>query len=390
MSLDRSLKSVREQRHLSLGDVALNVHISPERLAAFEDGRRTPSFIQVNKLANLYGVPLYWLYERGSPNLPELIPDFRTVTPGPAHVQANSIRSLWSAEQVSKFSARLEGEVGSLEADWMGQVPKGPPNSVTAQKLRSYFDGWRQKREDALEFAGEADQRFLQAFRLFLEVQGTTVNINAAADCDFFGFYIHPAEGLPLIFVNRVISSKKAQLFTLLHEVAHRLLEADGISNPFAAQNDVERKCNGFAADFLAPMEAFRSLVERQASSTRGDVFALVNAVSRNSLLSRHATAIRLLEGGYIRNNQLNTWIAAARQFPKAEKEEESEASGGGAVHAKRIGELGYLPVYLAAEAIRKNYIDSVDVQVGIRLSESLQERAFDLARRRVKVALAS
>jgi hypothetical protein len=48
---------------------------------------------------------------------------------------------------------------------------------------------------------------------------------------------------------------------------------------------------------------------------------------------------------------------------------------------------LGYLPVYLAKQAIDRKTIDSIDV-VGISLSEVLQERAFSLAARRMDVAL--
>jgi hypothetical protein len=55
---------------------------------------------------------------------------------------------------------------------------------------------------------------------------------------------------------------------------------------------------------------------------------------------------------------------------------------------AKRIGELGYFPTYVANLALQKKLVDSVDIQSGMVLSETLQERAFNLAVRRMTSAI--
>jgi hypothetical protein len=169
------------------------------------------------------------------------------------------------------------------------------------------------------------------------------------------------------------------------------MLGLSGISDPFQVRNQTERDCNKFAAEFLAPVAKFASLVEEQSRSTRSDTFRLIDVVSRQSLLSKHATAIRLVETGYATRDQLRKWEGMRIKLSTKEmKQEESDISGemsGGNPHAKRLGEVGYLPVYLAKLAIEKKYIDSVDVQTGIALSLSLQEKAFALVSRRMEAA---
>jgi Zn-dependent peptidase ImmA (M78 family) len=299
------------------------------------------------------------------------------------------MRRVWAAEKASGFAKQLASELEYAPPEWSRSVPKGDPTPGLAKRLRTFFDKWLAPRSNGFGFTGTPEQVFLGGFRTFLEVQGTIVNTNDAPSDDFLGFYIHPDDGLPLVYVNRSISSRKAQLFTAVHEYAHSLLDAPGVSNPYLIANSVERKCNRFAAEFLAPMESFRQLVEKQERAAQSNPVALVRAVAAQSLLSQHATAIRLVEAGYLSQGQLHAWESAFVTVPNFEKQEEAEAAGEGhgVPHAKRMAELGYLPTYLSKLAIERRLIDSLDVQAGLSLSEGLQESAFSLVARRFDVA---
>ena len=163
-----------------------------------------------------------------------------------------------------------------------------------------------------------------------------------------------------------------------------------GISNPFVANNHIERTCNHFAAEFLAPMSSFATIVEAVPRTIRSDTAAFIRAVSEKSLLSMQATAIRMVEGEFLTQQQLRGWQRIALRNLRAEKEEEIEAAGEGrgAIHAKRISELGYLPTYVAAVGVDRKIVDTLDVQSGLSLSAGLQASAFALAKRRMKAAL--
>ncbi|KIZ41431.1 hypothetical protein OO17_15105 [Rhodopseudomonas palustris] len=256
--------------------------------------------------------------------------------------------------------------------------------------MREFFDDWLERRSTGLDFHGTPEQIFFGAFRMFLEALGTIVNVNDAPPDDFLGFYVNHSETAPVAFVNRKISSRKAQLFTLVHEFGHILANTEGVSNPFIVKNATEQTCNRFAAEFLAPMSTFQRYVEQLGRSVRSDAFELIRLVSQNLLLSQHATAIRLVEANYLSQSFLRTWESKRSKTPTLEKDDETDAAVGkfGAVHAKRIGELGYLPTYLAKIAIDEKIVDSLDVQSGMKLSESLQESAFALASRRFLAAV--
>lgn len=390
MVLGRILRQVRETRQFELVDAASSASISPARLEKFEAGDLEPSFIQIQKLADVYGLPSYLLASRSLPNLPQALPDFRRSDPGPARLSPSGMRRIWSSEKIASFARQLDQAVERPVPSWAKDVPIGNPTVSRATILREFFDDWMARRVRGLDFTGAPEQVFFGSFRLFLEVQGTIVNVNDAPADDFLGFYINHNESMPLSFVNRKISSRKAQLFTLVHEYAHLLANAEGVSNPFVVRNSIERTCNKFAAEFLSPLAAFQSFVERQGRTMRSDPYDLIRFVSERSLLSQHATAIRLVEADYISRGFLHSWETARSKVITQEKDNETEAAGDtfGAPHAKRIGELGYLPTFLAKLAVDQNLIDSLDVQGGMHLSESLQESAFTLAARRFLAAV--
>jgi len=388
MAINRILKQVREQRHLGLEDVASFTKISLARLSEMETGDREPTYRQLEKLADTYGLPSYVFASDALPNLSETIPDFRRQQVAPAHLTPAGMRRILHAESTSNLTRQLATELKYKPPEWSKDVPTGEPTPALARLIREFFDDWALSRSTEFKFTGQPEQVFFGCFRTFLEVQGTIVNSNDAPPTDYLGFYIQPEAGQPLAFVNRKISSRKAQLFTLVHEFAHSLLQASGISNPFIVSNPIERACNRFTAEFLAPMESFRTLVEKASPTVRKETDTFVRWVARQTLLSQHATAIRLKEGGYLSEDSLRSWERTRAKFPAAEKEEEADGTDSrGAVHAKRAGELGYLPTYLSSQAVQLRLIDGVDVQTSLSLSEGLQEKAFSLVTRRFDAA---
>jgi hypothetical protein len=123
-------------------------------------------------------------------------------------------------------------------------------------------------------------------------------------------------------------------------------------------------------------------MVEALPRSTRSEVALFIDAAASYTLLSKHAAAIRLLEGDYITRQQYGGWRHMFTANPRIEKEEKKEASEGdaeGVPHARRISALGHLPIVLAKRAIDAGLIDSYDVVEGIGLSLTLQERAYSL-----------
>lgn len=73
---------------------------------------------------------------------------------------------------------------------------------------------------------------------------------------EFRGFAIADIQ-LPIIFINGK-DAASAQLFTLIHEVAHIWIGETGISNlSMSNEDEIEQFCNKVAAEFLVPTENF-------------------------------------------------------------------------------------------------------------------------------------
>lgn len=391
MSIARVLKHVRNNRHFEIADVAHSTGISADSLADFEEGVREPSFRQYEALAEVYGIPSYLFETEALPNLPENVTDFRRSTPKPARLSPDGMKKIWAAEHVAQATRQLLDVTKATLAKWNTKLEAENLSTKTSSEMREFFDSWRGERQQKFAFTGTNEQIFLGCLRLFIESQGTIFRVNQAPPEDFFGFYLAGKESLPTIFVNRKISSVKAQLFTAVHEYAHHIAGLSGISNPFSVKNDIERACNHFAVNFLAPQNEFSNVVERFSRQIHSDVFQLVDAVSTRTLLSKHATAIRLLETGYVSQKQLNSWLAYRAKLSGRElKNEDSEEpeNNFGQIHAKLVGEIGYLPTYLAGIALREKLISSVDIVYSISLSEIVQERALSLASRRMEAAV--
>src|SRR5947209_6286531 len=102
MTIGQALKSVREKRHFDIEEVAAFTHISPSRLREFEEGDREPSFNQLEKLAEVYGVASYLFAAKLLPNVPETLPDFRRANPGPARLTPAGIRKVWATEKIAR------------------------------------------------------------------------------------------------------------------------------------------------------------------------------------------------------------------------------------------------------------------------------------------------
>lgn len=381
-----SLKQVREQRRLKLDDVANFAGIAINSLDAIEAGQRSATTKQLQRLAETYGVPVYQFFDEHVPNIREPLVDFRKTIPRPAELSAKGLRSILNSEQISQFTKQLALELRFKLPS--RPVLRGSPTE-RAGSLRDQFRQWRSSHEPQLELSGDPASRTLAALRLFLEARSVLSCINDAPPTDYLGFCISPDAGVQTVFVNRSVLSKKAQLFTLAHECAHVFAHQEGVSNPFAARNEIERQANIFAAEFLEPIQEFRVKLR---NIQRGTVDDMVRQLSSHVVLSRHATAIRLREADYISPKQLSVWTSKFASRPQDEKDDEKQARQGqssfGQPHAKRLSELGYLSVFLAARAVEKKLIDAFDVEAGIGLSRQLQPRAFNLATRRMSAAL--
>lgn len=258
------LRWARERAGLEPDALAGKLGVKPERVHEWERSGRI-SLAQADKLAHHTHTPLGFLYlpEPVDDRLP--IPDLRTVADRPLRrpspelldtIQDMQRRQAWMRDELIEQGSEPLAFVGSAGLD---QAPERVAEALRevlgfephwAQAEPSWTDALRRLRDQA-EQAG--------VLVVFNGVVGN--NTHRPLDPEEFRGFALVDDYAPLVFVNGA-DFKAAQIFTLVHELAHLWCGAGGVSNFEELQptpDKVEQFCNRVAAEFLVPATELRA-----------------------------------------------------------------------------------------------------------------------------------
>lgn len=255
----------RQSARATLAEAAERTGQSEATVRGWETGLGQPTYSQLERLADEYGVSANVLLLPSRPNVPQPPPDFR-VPGGAEGLSRIARRELRRARQLQA----LLGEVGVLPPL---ALPRIGPNEDSALIARAALGvtideqvQWR-----------DANAAF-QAWRVALTRLGVLVLQFALADDELQGLSLAAANGgPPVVFVNQH-DWINARIFTLLHEFGHLLLGHDGgicdpwRSGPRSATGSIESRCNQFAGEVLVPSADLVALAEaRHAAAHAAD-----------------------------------------------------------------------------------------------------------------------
>ena len=258
----------RERSRLTREDLARRF----PRLEDWEQGELSPTIKQLERFARATHAPLGFFFLPEPPEEKIPIPDFRTM-PGARNGQTSPdlLDTIYLCEQRQDWYRSFARLMREGPAEPVAALTLDTPLIVAAEAMRA-----------ALRF--EVDDRgygWADALRRLVEHAedlGILVMVSGVVGSDthrpldpaeFRGFaLVDPLA--PLVFVNGA-DTKAAQIFTLVHELAHIWLGQSALSNPDAsavAGASVERWCNAVAAEVLVPLAGFRDDFDRQARLT--------------------------------------------------------------------------------------------------------------------------
>lgn len=236
------------------------------RIRQWAGGESQPTLRQLELLARTTFTPLgfFFLPEPPEERLP--IPYFRTIRdetpakPGPdllETVQMMQRRQAWMREFLI--------EQGQKELPFVRSARREEqPRSVVQRMLETLGldEGWASAERtwtDALSTLREA----IEDAGILVTVNGIVGNnTHRKLDSAEFRGFVLVDDYAPLVFVNGA-DFKAAQMFTLVHELAHI---AFGSSAAFdlremqPADDPMEQTCNGVAAEFLVPQRELRRI----------------------------------------------------------------------------------------------------------------------------------
>lgn len=262
------IRWARERAGLTREELAakLGKGFTSQSVAVWESGSKFPTFAQAELIAGKLRVPLAILFMREPPREVIPIPDLRTVSGQIARRPSADFREVLNdcvVKQQWYREYRLEENAEPLE--FVGSKQMGDSVSDVAwdigkalgltDDVRHQCGSWTEFLTTLIEQAEDAG---ILVLRSSVVKHATLRKLRVD---EFRGFAISDRYA-PLIFINSR-DARAAQIFTLVHELAHIWIDVSGISDPAPLkrlkdlENPTERFCNAVAAELLVPERSF-------------------------------------------------------------------------------------------------------------------------------------
>lgn len=354
------LKWARETARISIESAASKISVSPERLAYWEEGKSMPTIRQAQELAKIYRRPFALFFLPDIPNDFQPLQDFRRR--GSKSLSTASIFIIREMQQKQAWISELKEENNEPKLPFVGRFTIEDNPLRVAEDILATLDinpleykhhspimEWIDKAESIGVFISRTS--FIHS-RLTLdtsEIQGFAISNDYA----------------PFIFIN----SKDwgaAQLFTLVHELAHIWIAQTGISNDIESVKNlkgiihpVEAFCNEVAANALIPLEYITDF--RNHINTPNIVYQY----SRKLGISSYAFIIRALRLNLITIDEYSSLKAQAeagfQEYLEKEREKKAkqkEKDGGPSPYLLRLNKNGRLFTQFVLDAYKGGFVE--------------------------------
>lgn len=352
------IRWARESMGMSIEDVAHKLKKSSEEVMAWEsEGGASPTYSQLENLAyRVFKRPLAVFFLPAPPDEISPVREFRTLPD--TDLQSLHADTFLHVRKAHAYQLTLkeifDGSNPRGRQIWR-QAPLSMQLSVEAQAL-TVRKALGISLEDQL--AWKSDELALKRWREAVEAQGIFVFKAPFKQKDISGFCLLDTD-LPLIYLNNS-TTKTRQIFSLLHELAHLLINVSGISKfetsyvnrlPMA-ERKIEQFCNKVAAEILIPSADFVQQIASfpgNAESVEDHLFArLANRYG----VSREAVLRRLLDMGRVSQ----AFYEQKAKFWASQK----KAAAGGDWYASQNT---YLSERFAREVIGRHYQNKISVE---------------------------
>lgn len=245
------------------GEMAEFVERFP-KLPEWMSGAHKPTLKQLQRFAAATHAPVGFFFLPAPPQETLPLPDFRTLggaaLPAPS---ADLLDTIYVCQQRQDWYRDFTRAMGSSSLPFVGSLTAETAPRVAARQITETL-GFSVAQRKACSTWAEALRHFVAQCEdsgILVMVSGIVgSNTRRVLDpAEFRGFCLVDSWA-PVVFVNGT-DSKSAQMFTLVHELAHLWLGEPGVSNATlvaASGRETEVWCNAVAAEVLVPLEELR------------------------------------------------------------------------------------------------------------------------------------
>ncbi|MCY4513120.1 MAG: XRE family transcriptional regulator [Bdellovibrionales bacterium] len=294
------IKWAREKSHYPLEIAAKKIGVSSEKLNEWESGKTLPTMTQARKMSQVYRRPLAAFYLSHPPKDFPLLKDFRTIEGKSPQYSPPLVFLMRQIQERQVWLREYLKEQGHEQLKFVGSGNlQSSPKRLSKNIIKTLWGS--EKEYSQIASKNESIPSLLNSWLVQCEEKGIfisrTSNLNSHNVIpveEARGFVISDKYA-PLIFINSG-DSKSAQLFTLLHELAHLWLDISGVPDHFSVsykgkKSSTELFCNQIAAEILMPEEKIKSFPKM---TNTVQIKEFIEEQYKNFPVSRLALLVRL------------------------------------------------------------------------------------------------
>ena len=252
-----------------------------------------PTLKQLQDFAQAAHVPFGYLMLQTPPEETTPIPDLRTRGDERRDDISPDLRdTIYACQRRQSWYRDFAITHGFEPVTLVGSATIGSPVEPVAERLRTAIGFGVEQRSEFRNWSAA----FRQLIDL-IEDTGVLVSVNGIVGADThrpldpqeFGGFALVDDYAPLIFVNAA-DTKAAQIFTIVHELAHIVAGESALSDAGVARSDHdkhERWCNQIAAEVLVPRATLAGVFTGTADAVELDRLAALYRVSTLVVLRR-------------------------------------------------------------------------------------------------------
>lgn len=332
------LKWARERAGYSVQEIAESFKKAPEVILGWESGDAVPTYNQLERLADsFYKRPIALFFFPQPPDEPDPSQSFRTLPDSESqNLLPDTRHAIQEAKAMQLTLLELTDGVNPSERKIFNdiQLHSTSKADAKAREVREYLKvsldqqvGWV-SREEALK-----------EWRQAIQDCGIFVFKRSFKQADVSGFSLWD-DVFPVIYINNSTPTTR-QIFTLFHELAHILLDSNGITKlpetyTHALQGrarQVEVLCNQFAAEVLVPSSDFDERLELSIVSD-----SYIKHEADRYQVSREVILRKLLDRGHVTPEEYAT---KTQQWQEEYQDWQATRKDGGSYYATQAAYLG-------------------------------------------------
>lgn len=322
----------RERARYSLESVAVKFKKDVSVIEKWESGEDFPTYSQLEKLAEIYKRPLALFFFPEPPLEAEEKQEFRTLPDFEIeNLATDTIYALRQAKAMQLSLQEINNGINPSTKKIFQDIAVSSSDDLRrlAEQIRNYLNVTLEE-----QLTRNDQETALKKWRSAVEEAGIFIFKRSFKQQEISGFCLIDIE-FPIIYLNNS-TEKSRQIFTIFHELAHILLQTNGITksddryiNSLQGENKyIEIFCNKFAAEFLLPNHVFSEII-RETIVNVNDNDKIISKISSDYKVSREVVLRKLLDNNFISQKEYSLKVSEWYSEQVGKSQDKNKKSGG-------------------------------------------------------------